>query len=194
LIFVLEKTGFYFRYSDDLLLICPKNIAQEVENFVLSDIKELKLTISEEKTNRILFEKSGEKSYSVNKEILIEKNKLGENKEKVLQYLGLEFGQKITIRSASLNKNLNKSLYKIKKYKLKIQNKIQKNLFQGKIFTKKLAELTHFGKTNFYRYAIKVNQEKQIFEKKTIVQTKSKNSNCNIRYKFFEVRFDSKFN
>ena len=172
--FCKEKFGSYFRYSDDILIICPQSKAQEIQSKIFSEITKSRLTIKDQKTNRIIFlqDKNKLKSFSLNENFEIEKDKSKnqpQDKRKLLQYLGLEFdGQKITLRPSSLAKNLNKLTYKIKKYKQRFYKKGGKKVdFKDKtIFVKKLMEYTHLGKMNFYRYAVKLPKEDKIFDNK----------------------------
>ncbi len=52
---VNKAGGFYRRYSDDILIICNPQEADQIEQFVLDEIKNSDVEISEEKTENFFF-------------------------------------------------------------------------------------------------------------------------------------------
>ncbi len=81
--------GLYRRYCDDMLCIVPPEHGQPVEDFVMAEIKRIKLDIQAAKTMRHHF-----------------KMKAGTSEvDKALQYLGFLFdGQRVLLRNAGLSR------------------------------------------------------------------------------------------
>jgi hypothetical protein len=101
---VNNSDGFYRRYSDDIMIVCKPNEADDIEKFILNEIKDSKVEISEDKTEKYLFQHE-QISPRINRitTTLIShgKTKIG----KPLTYLGFEFyGYRTLIKSANLAK------------------------------------------------------------------------------------------
>ncbi len=102
----LEKygaLGIYRRYSDDILVICPKEANDEIESFLYQSIQEFKLTIQPSKTQRSFFN-----------------NARLEKGQQPLTYLGFQFdGHRKRIKPGSLAKFYRKmkSSVKFRAYK-----------------------------------------------------------------------------
>ncbi len=82
--------GVYFRYSDDVLLIGPTTVADQLESQLKTEVDILKLKINDDKTarSRFAFDSEGKQLA-----------------DKPLQYLGFTFnGEKVLIRSQTLSK------------------------------------------------------------------------------------------
>ena len=95
---VKSKGCYYRRYSDDLVVVCNTNDVNDIEKFILSEIKKIALTISPSKTEKFQF------GYVNNKLscFKIENNKLTPNSS--LQYLGFDFyGYKTLIKAGNLS-------------------------------------------------------------------------------------------
>ncbi|MGH6660391.1 MAG: antiviral reverse transcriptase Drt2 [Rhodospirillales bacterium] len=90
--------ALYKRYSDDILIVCPKDAAEAFENFIKGRIKLEKLTLNESKSERHVFDPS---------------------KIENAQYLGFNFSPDgVTIRQSSLSRQwrkMRKSLKRIRK-------------------------------------------------------------------------------
>lgn len=91
------NNGYYRRYSDDMIVVCPLTKSYEIEQLFYNKIKDFKLQIQPAKTQNFVFErhldilKCGQKFSST----------INENKN--LIYLGFEFdGEKVLLKSASL--------------------------------------------------------------------------------------------
>src|SRR5690606_19582893 len=55
---VVEKhNGYYRRYSDDIIVVIDRENMVEVEEYITTSIEDYKLKISEDKTERYIFEK-----------------------------------------------------------------------------------------------------------------------------------------
>lgn len=94
---VISKTCFYRRYSDDLVLVCDQSEIEFVENFVMEKVKQIKLKIAPEKTEKFIFKNTNNRieCYKMGSEGLISNS--------YLQYLGFDFyGYKTLIKSANL--------------------------------------------------------------------------------------------
>lgn len=89
---------FYRRYSDDIVLLCKESQVDFVTDFIHKEIKQIDLTISQEKTEKILFKKHNNRLQSFK----IRKN--GELQINFpLNYLGFEFyGYQTLIKSKNL--------------------------------------------------------------------------------------------
>jgi hypothetical protein len=107
--------GYYRRYSDDIVVVCSRAHAVTVEEFILEAIKESKVKISTEKTERFLFKKVafGKKEPRLTS---IKLNEQGEHIGSPFNYLGFEFnGQKALIKSANLGKFYRRMIQSVKR-------------------------------------------------------------------------------
>lgn len=94
-----ELDLFYRRYSDDLVVVCNSYDASKIEQFVLEEIKNVKLKISEDKTERKRF-KADPREGLICLEKISESNEV---KSKV-GYLGFTFdGENIRIKEKNLS-------------------------------------------------------------------------------------------
>lgn len=90
--YVSNMGGFYRRYCDDIILVISGSEKDKAQDFVMEQIKGLKLEISSEKTEIVEFksDKLTLETYAI-------------NGSKKLQYLGLEFdGKNIYLRHRGL--------------------------------------------------------------------------------------------
>lgn len=127
-----EKSGsFYRRYSDDILLIVKEEKAEEAEQFLKSCLSREALSLSEEKTERNIFEalETGQ----------------------VAQYLGFTFDKYgAAIRPSSLARQWRKMRKSIRKTeKMGLENIIRGK--SKKIYTKKLRR--RFGSLPFRNFS-----------------------------------------
>jgi len=100
-----QKGVFYRRYSDDMIFICQGNQVGEIKAYIENAIKEIKLEISEDKTEIISFM---EKTYDKTGKLRLESRK-EHGKEPIdnfpLSYLGFEFyGYQTLIKSRNIGK------------------------------------------------------------------------------------------
>ena len=154
-----RKNNFkYYRYCDDLLIICNTAEAKKINELVLQEIKKYRLVIQDKKTEYLEFKyNSKNKLRSFNqKKIHNESVQLTLDNEqryyKNLQYLGFEFnGQNIYIRPGSLSRYFRKMKGRIVKTVMMSYSRYGKS---DKIFKKQLYErYSHLGKRNFLSYA-----------------------------------------
>lgn len=150
--------GFhYFRYCDDLLIVCKSDQASYLIQQIMEEIKlHYKLHIQEKKTEIIEFRKNscGQiRSFNI-KDKLAPRSPVPKEERfyKNLQYLGFEFnGQNIYIRPGSLSRYFRKAKGKITKT---IMMSYGKKTREDTVLKKQLyLKYTHFGKTNFIKYA-----------------------------------------
>jgi hypothetical protein len=143
---MLEKvkacSGLYRRYSDDILIICPKDQINEIENFAKEHIAKLKLEIQDKKTEKRFFSKlSTEGIVCVNEE----------DKPSRLQYLGVVFdGKTMSLRHkgyAKFERRMKKAIMR----KLTKANKTKTPFFKRGIYKK----YSPMGENNYVSYAIK---------------------------------------
>ena len=92
--------GFYRRYSDDILFICPVSKVGEIKKFVYEYVdKELSLIVQDEKTQEVVFYRATNRdkwSYYTNEN--------GIKKQIPLSYLGFDFdGKTVRVRQKSLS-------------------------------------------------------------------------------------------
>ena len=124
---VIENSGIYRRYCDDILVVCRKEIANEIEDWVIKEIgKTLKLEIQTDKTER--FDLVEEKKSGIYRPI-----NASSGKRRNIQYLGFEFdGDHIFVRSSSVSRYYRRMKYRVHSAVCDaIKNK-------GKVFKKKL--------------------------------------------------------
>ena len=141
--------GIYRRYSDDIVIICPKSSYTQVENKVYELIADERLIIQPIKTQRSFFE-----------------NGKLEKGQKPLTYLGFQFdGNKIRIKSGSVSKFFRKmkKAVKFRAYRASIARKkilkgikVDATLHRKKLYT----QFSFLGagrktgrKRNFFSYA-----------------------------------------
>ena len=114
--------AFYRRYSDDILIICKPEFANNVETVISNLIKLERLELSDDKTERTNFN-VGSSSTPTNR---------------TAQYLGFSFHKNgVTIRSTSLSKQWRKMRRAFKRTEKVASASIAKGK-SSKIFTKKL--------------------------------------------------------
>ena len=114
---VVDKyQGFYRRYSDDIMVICKPEEANNIEKFILDEIQKSKVKISTDKTEKFRFEYR-QINPRINRltSILLKGDK--EVIGKPLSYLGFEFyGYQILIKSANIAKYYRRMITAVKKH------------------------------------------------------------------------------
>lgn len=134
------KNGvFYRRYSDDIVLICNNDQREFVEGFVKDLIcgDQVKLKLSEQKTERIVFkeiELNGRKrlqSFSLNLN--------GEEKFNIpFSYLGFEFyGYQTLIKASKISNFYRRMKRAVRRQHLKAENASKRNLDSRKVIYKR---------------------------------------------------------
>lgn len=126
--FISERGGIYNRYSDDMIIVCPKPLKESIIELMNSSIQDdCKLFIQESKTQIFHFKKDNNRlicGQEFNSEINWNKN---------LIYLGFEFdGEVVLLKSGSLSGYYRKMKRTIVRAKKQSQKRFNKN--SGEIF------------------------------------------------------------
>jgi hypothetical protein len=161
-----QENFSYYRYCDDILIICDSEKAEELQKFTIDKIKnEYFLEIQNKKVELTEFRPNSKgKIRAFNKKKQIKNNISSTNQKneslyyKSLQYLGFEFnGQDIFIRSSSLSRYFRKMKARIVKTisMAYSDNTKSEKIWKDQIFTR----YTHLGKRNFITYAYKAAKE-----------------------------------
>ena len=134
------KDAYYRRYSDDMIIICEENQVQTVKDFVFKQVEEIKLNISEEKTEETHFKIEDGKLQSYR----MENNKLTKNIP--LNYLGFEFyGYQTLIKSKNLASFYRKMKDAVKRKHRRAEKIKEKHLLdEAPIFKTKIYRLFSF--------------------------------------------------
>lgn len=101
-----EHSGFYRRYSDDIVVVCKREEQEEIANFLIKSIKDFKLEISSGKTEVCVFDWSDKREKELKSTRIIEHNGIKIPKEGApFQYLGFAFfGDKILVKGTNISK------------------------------------------------------------------------------------------
>lgn len=139
--------ALYQRYSDDILVICKIENEALIQSTLMAAIKSAKLDIQDEKTERALFDGSGEAGF---------------------QYLGFNISEsRAVIRPGSLARQMRKIKSSIKRT-LEIGKKSISEGRSDKIYTKRLRRRFYpVGMRNFSSYA---RRAAKVFKSKAIVR------------------------
>ncbi|MDR4954475.1 reverse transcriptase domain-containing protein [Chryseobacterium sp. ES2] len=131
---LVKNFGIYRRYSDDMIVVCPINLKNNIEDSVYKKIQNFKLEIQESKTQIFYFKKEGERL------VCGQEFTSGINWNKNLIYLGFEFdGDTVLLKSASLStyyRKMCRSINRAKNYSKKRKNKNRGELFRRRIYKK----------------------------------------------------------
>lgn len=149
--------GFkYYRYCDDLLIICQSKDASYLLEEIVDGIKNTyQLTIQGKKSEIIEFRANSKRELrAFNVKYPSPRKTTASNEQKFyknLQYLGFEFnGKSIYVRSSSLSRYFRKAKGRVLKTMMMAYGQKSKS---NKIYRKQLYEkYSHFGKRNFITY------------------------------------------
>lgn len=164
-----KVNGKYYRYSDDILLIVPKNYRDFIVSLVANQATKSHLELNTSKTEITYFYiNSNNKLRAVNET----------NKSNKLQYLGFEFdGENVYIRSSSFSKYNARLSARIKKI---VKATYGKHSLGDIPFKRNLLQrYTDLGKRNFVTYAIRAGR---IMDSKTI-RKQYRNSSTKVQKK-----------
>lgn len=129
--FITDNGGIYRRYSDDMVVICPLKVKDQVSRLVYEEIEKYKLTIQARKTQIFQFKTENYKLVC-GQEF---DNIINWNKKFI--YLGFEFdGENVLLKSASLSGYYRKMKKTIRRAKHFSNNKLSKT--NGTIFKRRL--------------------------------------------------------
>lgn len=134
------KNGvFYRRYSDDIVLICNNDQREFVEGFVQNLIcgDQVKLKLSEQKTERIVF-----KQIEIAGSKRLQSFSLSPNGEEVFNipfsYLGFEFyGYQTLIKASKISNFYRRMKRAVRRQHIKAENAKEKNLDARKVIYKR---------------------------------------------------------
>lgn len=105
---IIENSGIYRRYCDDILVVCKPDVADEIESWVMNEIaNNFKLEIQPDKTEKykLVKEERNDIFRPINVHTL---------KRKTIQYLGFEFdGDHIFVRSSSVSRYYRRMKYRV---------------------------------------------------------------------------------
>lgn len=117
---------YYRRYSDDIFIVCNKNLCDEIERDIKDLIKTYQIKISTEKTEKFVF-----KNVSYNNETRLECFRIIEGVKEVssaMAYLGFEFrGYHTGIKSTNLAKYYRKIISTVKRKSKRTLKLIEQN-------------------------------------------------------------------
>lgn len=132
--FMKINHGIYRRYSDDMVIVCPLNIKDEISNLVYEEIKKFKLEIQPKKTQIFQFKRTNNK-LSCGQEF-----ETITNWNKNFVYLGFEFdGENVFLKSASLSnyyRKMKRTIRRAKHFSSKIHSKNKNVIFKRRILKK----------------------------------------------------------
>lgn len=160
---------FYRRYSDDIIVICEKNDIERITNFILKQIKKIKLSISREKTETTIFKKKNGllQCYRLERKML---------KENIpLNYLGFEFyGYRTLLKSKNLSAFYREMKYSVKRKHKRAEKVKEKHLLDNApVFKTKINRLYSFKgvktrrlpakKISFQKGSIKIKKYERMY-------------------------------
>lgn len=126
-----ESGGIYRRYSDDIIVVCPKGTSNRIRDLIMHKIGDVSLTIETSKTNLYHFTK---KDGIVN--CLHEKH--GANDK--LKYLGFSFdGNYVLLKNSSICKfyyKMHKSVMRSVYFAIHINNKTRGKIFEHHLISR----------------------------------------------------------
>lgn len=122
--YIQKIAGHYKRYSDDIIVVCPKEYKEEVCHLVMEEIARYKLEIQEAKNQVFEFKREKDKLTCAQ----VFENTINRNKN--LTYLGFEFdGENIRLKKSSLSgyyRKMKRHISRAKSYSYKYEEPIFK--------------------------------------------------------------------
>lgn len=168
---VEDMDVYYKRYSDDIVVVCKPNQAEFIEKYIYDLVKESKVKVSENKTEKFIFRKVSFSPKNHGERLTcfkVDKKSLKEV-ETPLLYLGFEFrGYKTVIKSANLSR-----------YYRKIISITKRRCARAKMVLEKNPEA---------KRAVFVNQIKKLYNKPLKVNDSESSDKKNLRRKFSKLQ------
>lgn len=131
----VSGNGLYRRYSDDIIVVCPKSLKTKLEELVYAEIAKACLEIQPKKTQVFHFVREEDGRLKCGQEF---EKEINWNKN--LVYLGFEFdGEYALLKSASLSgyyRKMKKYVKRAKHYSSKRKSKTKGELFKRRILKK----------------------------------------------------------
>ncbi|WP_228446325.1 reverse transcriptase domain-containing protein [Chryseobacterium sp. 18068] len=168
---VEDRDVYYKRYSDDIVVVCKPNEAEFIENYVYGLVKQSKVNISENKTEKFVFRKVTFSPKRNDKRLTCFKidKKSKQEIQTPLLYLGFEFrGYKTVIKSANLSK-----------YYRKIISITKRRCARAKMVLEKNPEA---------KRAVFINQIKKLYNKPLKINDSASSEKKNLRRKFSKFK------
>jgi hypothetical protein len=155
--FVQSNRGIYRRYSDDMVVVCPSSVKEDLISLVYKEIDKYKLEIQPTKTQIFQFKREN------NKLVCGQEYNGVINWNKNFIYLGFEFdGQHVLLKSASLSGYYRKIKRYIRRAKRFSKYKFVNN--SGEIFKRRIfKKFSYKGAKRTRKYLW--NEEEKKFEK-----------------------------
>lgn len=132
--FIRENGGVYRRYSDDMVVVCPLNVKDQISKLVYEEIRKFKLIIQESKTQVFVFKRDGHGlkcGQEFNEQINWNKNFI---------YLGFEFdGMNVFLKSSSLSgfyRKMKRSVLRSKHFANRNFKKNKGEIFKHRLYKK----------------------------------------------------------
>ncbi|MGB1204960.1 MAG: reverse transcriptase domain-containing protein [Chitinophagales bacterium] len=164
---VEKVNGYYRRYSDDMVIVCPKNLKEYFVTTIEAQIEKItKLEIQPSKTQIFHFQKKSDRIICMQEfDGKINQNSINRN----FEYLGFSFdGETISIKTSTLAKYYRKMKLAVRRgqyYSSVINNKSRGQVFKRRLYkqyshigalrAKKYKRVR--GKTNEWKVSLKYN-------------------------------------
>ena len=153
--FITENGGIYRRYSDDMVVVCPLHIKDQLTQLVYEEIRKYKLEIQQAKTQIFQFKRHN------NKLICGQEFANVVNWNKNFIYLGFEFdGENVLLKSASLSGYYRKMKRSVRRAKHFANSKFNKNM--GVIFKRIFKKFSYKGAKRTRKYLWSESEKKFI--------------------------------
>lgn len=124
---VKPQNVYYRRYSDDIFIVCEKNLSSEIEEGINELEKKYEVKISKDKTEKFIFRNVAIKNGNSRLECF-RINEDGKEVSSAMSYLGFEFrGYHTGIKSTNLAKYYRKIISTVKRKSKRIEKLIQEN-------------------------------------------------------------------
>lgn len=155
-----ESGGIFRRYSDDIIVACPKGASSHIKDLIMQKIGDVSLTIEESKTNLYHFTK---------KDGIVKCMHENHGTNDILKYLGFSFdGNHILLKNSSICKfyyKMHKSVMRSVYFAIHINNKTRGKMFERHL----ISRFTYAGANRhpIYRRSSKGKTFYRIKNKKT---------------------------
>lgn len=132
--FITNNGGIYRRYSDDMVVVCPIKVKDQLSDLVYNEIKKFKLEIQKKKTQIFQFKREN------NKLICGQEFESKINWNKNFIYLGFEFdGNHVFLKSASLSgyyRKMKRGVRRAMHFSKSHNSKTKGEIFKKRLFKK----------------------------------------------------------
>lgn len=176
---VSKLGGSYYRYSDDIVVLCDSDKADQISAYILNQIKEVKLEIQPHKVARFNFNRYHD---GILKCLYRDNQVLNQNKK--LEYLGFSFdGQYIRIKDAGIGHyyyKMDRAFRRATRYASNMHGPFAQEIFMSSLirrFTRagQRAGKSRTGKRKMGNYHAYINKADSIIGDDSIKKQMSKN-------------------